>query len=96
MQKIHDGVGSPSFGTMARQLMDVKVPKLFYEGMKKHVLSCHKRKITGDGPLRRPASLPTATAMNEMILMDFAEWKGIKILHIIAVSYTHLTLPTKA
>ena len=55
--------------------------------------------MTGDPPLRRPARLPTALALNEMILMDFVGYKGIGILHImdafakfaIAVEVTQVT-----
>ena len=51
-REIHDGVGSPNWLTMSKQMLDVKVPLLFYDGMRRHILTCHKRKITGDSPLR--------------------------------------------
>ena len=43
-RKIHDGVGSPSWIIMSRQMLDVKVSLLFYNGMEKHISFCHKRK----------------------------------------------------
>ena len=43
-RKIHDGVGAPSRGTTARQMMDVEVPKLYSEGTRKHTSTCDERK----------------------------------------------------
>ena len=71
VSKIHHNLGSYHWETMGKHLRWMGVPKLFYEGMKKHIQGCARMKINGARPLARPAKFPMASAPFEILLLDF-------------------------
>ena len=79
--KIHHNIGNYDWKVMSQHLRTARVPKRFYEGMKKHIKNCERMKIPGRGPLSRPAAFPSATAPFEILKIDFVYWKTHKIIH---------------
>ena len=66
---------------MGKHLGWMGAPKLFYEGMKKHIKGCARMKINGARPLARPAKFPMASAPFGILLLEFVEWKKRNFLH---------------
>ena len=58
VSKIRHNLGSYHWETMGKRLRRKGVPKLFYEGVKKHMSACERRQINGARPLSTPAKFP--------------------------------------
>ena len=70
VSKLRHNLGNYHWETMGKHLRRMGVPKLFYEGVKKHISTCDRMQINGARPLSRPAKFPMASAPFEILVLD--------------------------